>query len=163
MIDLAVLKGSSFVVLGLARSGLATVRALRAAGIECVAWDDNAASRDAAAHLGARIADPVTIDWSGVSALVISPGIPSTLPVPHPVAVAARAAGKPGKPMAWWIALTTARAVTSAARAPISVRLPGWPLAPVAKANSVSPSLGVWIGSMLRARPSCAMPATLRH
>ncbi len=49
MIDLAVLKGSSFVVLGLARSGLATVRALQAAGIDCVAWDDNAASREAAA------------------------------------------------------------------------------------------------------------------
>ena len=49
MIDLAVLKGSSFVVLGLARSGLATVRALSAAGIDCVAWDDNAASREAAA------------------------------------------------------------------------------------------------------------------
>lgn len=95
MIDLAVLKGSSFVVLGLARSGLATVRALREAGIDCVAWDDNAASRDAAAQAGARVADPATIDWSGVTALVISPGIPSTLPVPHPVAVAARAAGKP--------------------------------------------------------------------
>jgi UDP-N-acetylmuramoylalanine--D-glutamate ligase len=95
MIDLAVLEGSSFVVLGLARSGLATVRALRAAGIDCIAWDDNAASRDAAAQLGARIADPATIDWSGITALVISPGIPSTLPVPHPVAVAARAAGKP--------------------------------------------------------------------
>jgi UDP-N-acetylmuramoylalanine--D-glutamate ligase len=95
MIDLAVLQGSSFVVLGLARSGQATVRALRAAGIDCIAWDDSAASRDAAAQLGARIADPATIDWSGITALVISPGIPSTLPVPHPVAVAARAAGKP--------------------------------------------------------------------
>ena len=71
MIDLAVLEGSSFVGLGLARSGLATVRALRAAGIDCIAWDDNAASRDAAAHLGARIADPATIDWSGITALVI--------------------------------------------------------------------------------------------
>ena len=95
MIDLAVLQGSSFVVLGLARSGLATVRALRAAGIDCIAWDDSAASRDAAAEARARIADPLTIDWSGIDALVISPGIPNTLPVPHPVAVAARAAGKP--------------------------------------------------------------------
>jgi len=95
MIDLAVLEGSSFVVLGLARSGQATVRALRAAGIDCIAWDDNPVSRDAAAQLGARVVDPSTIDWSGITALVISPGIPSTLPVPHPVAVAARAAGKP--------------------------------------------------------------------
>ena len=50
MIDLAILKGSSFVVLGLARSGLATVRALRAAGIDCIAWDDSASSREAAAE-----------------------------------------------------------------------------------------------------------------
>jgi UDP-N-acetylmuramoylalanine--D-glutamate ligase len=94
MIDLAVLKGSSFVVLGLARSGLATARALQAAGIDCVAWDDNAASRDAATTAGLNVTDPATIDWSRITALVISPGIPSTLPTPHPVAVAARAAGK---------------------------------------------------------------------
>jgi len=95
MIDLAVLEGSSFVVLGLARSGLATVRALAAAGIDCVAWDDNEASRKAAVEAGARLADPASIDWSKITALVISPGIPSTFPAPHPVAAAARAAGTP--------------------------------------------------------------------
>lgn len=95
MIDLAILKGSSFVVLGLARSGLATVRALTAAGIDCTAWDDNASSRDEAARAGARIAEPSTVDWSHVTALVMSPGIPNRLPQPHPAAVAARAAGKP--------------------------------------------------------------------
>lgn len=94
MIDLAPLKGSSFVVLGLARSGLATARALTAAGVGCVAWDDNAASRDAAANAGVVLADPGSIDWPRMTALVISPGIPSRLPTPHPVAVAARAAGK---------------------------------------------------------------------
>src|SRR5262249_46833854 len=94
MIDLAVLKGSSFVVLGLARSGLATARALKAAGIDCIAWDDNAASREAAQLAGLNVADPATIDWSRITALVISPGIPSTFPKPHPVAAAARAAGK---------------------------------------------------------------------
>jgi UDP-N-acetylmuramoylalanine--D-glutamate ligase len=95
MIDLAVLKGSSFVVLGLARSGLATVRALTAAGVGCIAWDDNLASRAAAADAGVTLAEPGTIDWSRISALIISPGIPSHLPAPHPVAAAARAAGKP--------------------------------------------------------------------
>ena len=95
MIDLGILKGSSFVVLGLARSGLATVRSLQAAGIACVAWDDTAAARGAGAAIGARLSEPSTIDWSGVSALIISPGIPSRLPEPHPVAAAARAAGKP--------------------------------------------------------------------
>ena len=95
MIDLAVLKGSSFVVVGLARSGLATVRALTAAGIDCIAWDDNASSREEAAKAGARIAEPSKVDWSHVTALVMSPGIPNLLPQPHPAAVAARAAGKP--------------------------------------------------------------------
>ena len=94
MIDLAVLKGSSFVVLGLARSGLATVRALRAAGIDCVAWDDTAASRETAARIGVPVVEPASIDWSRATALIISPGIPSHLPKPHPVAAAARAAGK---------------------------------------------------------------------
>jgi len=94
MIDLAVLKGSSFVVLGLARSGLATARALAAAGVDCVAWDDNAASRAAAAAAGVAVADPASIDWQRMAALIISPGIPSHLPVPHPVAKAARTAGK---------------------------------------------------------------------
>src|SRR6185503_13397924 len=49
MIDLAMLQGESYVVLGLARSGLTTVRALLAAGIDCVAWDDDPATRAAAA------------------------------------------------------------------------------------------------------------------
>ena len=95
MIDLAVLEGSSFVVLGLARSGLTTVRALMAARIDCVLWDDNAPAREAAVALGATLADPAAIDWSKVDALIISPGIPNLLPQPHPVAAAARAAGKP--------------------------------------------------------------------
>lgn len=94
MIDLGILKGSSFVVLGLARSGLATARALKAAAIDCVAWDDNATSRDAALKAGLTVADPSGIDWSRITALIISPGIPSTFPKPHPVAAAARAAGK---------------------------------------------------------------------
>ncbi|MBM3648107.1 MAG: UDP-N-acetylmuramoyl-L-alanine--D-glutamate ligase [Alphaproteobacteria bacterium] len=94
MIDLGMLKGSSFVVLGLARSGLATVRALKAAGVDCLAWDDNAASREAAGAAGAALVEPAAIDWSRISALVISPGIPNLLPKPHPIAAAARAAGR---------------------------------------------------------------------
>ena len=39
------------------------------------------------------LVDPPPIDWSHVTALVISPGIPSRLPKPHPLAAAARAAG----------------------------------------------------------------------
>src|SRR6185436_19603546 len=95
MIDLSVLEGSSYVVLGLARSGLTTVRALMAAGVDYVAWDDNAAVREIAAGIGTKFAEPSTIDWKTITALVISPGIPNRLPKPHPVAAAARAAGVP--------------------------------------------------------------------
>ncbi len=94
MIDLAVLKGSSFVVLGLARSGLSTVRALVAAGIDYVAWDDDETSRAAAAGAGVKLVDPASIDWQRFTALIISPGIPNRLPKPHAAAEAARAAGK---------------------------------------------------------------------
>ncbi len=95
MIDLSALRGSRFVVLGLARSGLAAARALKAAGIEFTAWDDNAARREALAAEDMRIADPAGIDWSGVAGLVMSPGIPHSFPKPHPVAAAAKTAGVP--------------------------------------------------------------------
>lgn len=95
MIDLSVLQGESYVVLGLARSGLTTMHALLAAGVDCVAWDDNEATRTAAVDAGIRLAEPGAIDWGRVTALVISPGIPNLLPKPHPMAEAARAAGVP--------------------------------------------------------------------
>ncbi len=95
MIDLSVLKGSSYVVLGLARSGLTTARAMMAAGVDCVAWDDDEATRQAAATAGIRLHEPDRINWSNVTALVISPGIPNLLPKPHPMAAAARTHGRP--------------------------------------------------------------------
>ena len=95
MINLSFLRGSSYIVLGLARSGLAAVRALMAGGVECAAWDDSAETRKAAADAGIKLAEPDKIDWSKITALVISPGIPSHLPKPHAIAAAARAAGKP--------------------------------------------------------------------
>ena len=60
-----------------------------------MAWDDSAETRAAAAAAGVKIAEPDSIDWSKITALVISPGIPNLLPKPHPVAAAARAAGVP--------------------------------------------------------------------
>ena len=95
MIDLSALRGSRFVVLGLARSGLAAARALKTAEIEFTAWDDNAAKRDALAAEGIRIADPAGIDWTGMAGLVMSPGIPHSFPKPHPAATMAKSAGVP--------------------------------------------------------------------
>jgi UDP-N-acetylmuramoylalanine--D-glutamate ligase len=95
MIDLASLQGSRFAVVGLARSGLATARALQAAGVAHLAWDDDAAKRQQAAASGLTVADPQSADWSGIDALLLSPGIPHTHPRPHPAAALARSHGKP--------------------------------------------------------------------
>ncbi|BCI70570.1 UDP-N-acetylmuramoylalanine--D-glutamate ligase [Sphingomonas sp. S17] len=83
--------GKTFAVLGLARSGAATVSALFAGGGRVVAWDSEPAKREAfAAHDGLSIA-PLD-DMSGFDALVVSPGVPLNT---HPLAAAARAAGVP--------------------------------------------------------------------
>ena len=83
--------GKTFAVLGLARSGAATVSALFAGGGRVVAWDSEPAKRETfAAHDGLSIA-PLD-DMSGFDALVVSPGVPLNT---HPLAAAARAAGVP--------------------------------------------------------------------
>ena len=95
MIDLGMLKGSSFVVLGLARSGLATVRALKAAGSRLCCLGRQRRTR-ARPRPGSACPSPNPRPSTGraSTALIISPGIPNRLPKPHPVAAAARAAGK---------------------------------------------------------------------
>nr|WP_221238510.1 UDP-N-acetylmuramoyl-L-alanine--D-glutamate ligase [Roseospira visakhapatnamensis] len=81
--------------MGLGRSGLASARALMAAGAKVRAWDDDAARRAAAEAEGIPLADLGEADLSGTRAMVWSPGIPHSLPTPHPVAERARAAGVP--------------------------------------------------------------------
>lgn len=97
MIDVTAIKnalnGRGVAVFGLGVSGLATVSALRAAGIPTTAWDDDAAKRQKAAALGADIADLTTVDWAGYSALVVAPGIALTFPTPHPIPARAHGAG----------------------------------------------------------------------
>lgn len=93
MIDLSRFASRRIAVMGLARSGLASVSALVAAGAEVLAWDDNAPRRAEAEKLGATITDLAEADWSGIDLAVWSPGIPHSFPVPHPAAIAAKAAG----------------------------------------------------------------------
>jgi UDP-N-acetylmuramoylalanine--D-glutamate ligase len=81
-------RGKRYAVFGLARSGLATVAALRASGAEVAIWDDNAAAR--AGQTG--LVDLNTADLSGHEALVVSPGVPLNT---HPLAARARAANVP--------------------------------------------------------------------
>ena len=91
MIQSSIFAGKSYVVLGLARSGLATVRSLAASGARVVAWDARDEARDAVAG-AAELADPLTIDLSGFDGVVVSPGVPLNR---HPIADHARAAGVP--------------------------------------------------------------------
>ncbi len=80
-------------VLGMARSGLAAVRALRRLGAEAVAFDDKPEAVEAALALGARRGERESIP--GLAALIVSPGVPLTHPRPHPIVAAASAANVP--------------------------------------------------------------------
>ena len=74
MITSAAFAGKSYAVLGLARSGVATVEALQASGAEVTAWDNREEAR--AQLMGVRFADPVEIDLTGFAGVVVSPGVP---------------------------------------------------------------------------------------
>lgn len=86
-----VFAGKKYAVLGLARSGLATVECLAASGAQVVAWD----SREEACALvagKAELADPAEIDLKGFDGVVVSPGVPLNK---HPIAMHAKLAGVP--------------------------------------------------------------------
>jgi UDP-N-acetylmuramoylalanine--D-glutamate ligase len=70
-------RGKRYAVLGLARSGRATVDALLARGAEVVAWDSNEEARSAfTPHDALSFADPLTVDLTGFAGVVVSPGVP---------------------------------------------------------------------------------------
>jgi len=85
-------QGQRFAVVGLGRNGLPAARALVAMGADVTVWDDKEPARAAAAREGLTVAEPT---MPGLTAMVLSPGIPHMLPVPHPLAAAARGAGVP--------------------------------------------------------------------
>jgi UDP-N-acetylmuramoylalanine--D-glutamate ligase len=89
MITSPAFRGKRYALLGLARSGLATLRALVASGAEVVAWDSRQEAR-ALAGDGVPLADPLSIDLAGFDGMIVSPGVPINR---HPVAEHARAAG----------------------------------------------------------------------
>lgn len=94
MIPVPFLTGKSVAVMGLGKSGTATVRALTASGVDVLAWDDNEQARAAGLAAGLPIRDPAPL-LDGLEAVLWSPGVPHTHPKPHPLATAARALGKP--------------------------------------------------------------------
>jgi UDP-N-acetylmuramoylalanine--D-glutamate ligase len=95
MTPITTFAGKTVAVFGLARSGIATARALSLGGAQAICWDDGAASRDVAARDGLVLQDLKTADWSRFAALVLAPGVPLTHPAPHWTVALARAAGVP--------------------------------------------------------------------
>ena len=67
--------GKRYAVLGLARSGLATVESLHASGAHVTAWDRRPGPREAVSAIAA-IGDPMEIELAGFDAVVVSPGVP---------------------------------------------------------------------------------------
>ncbi len=89
-------EGQKIAVLGLGRSGLATARALQAGGAEPLCWDDSPEARGKAELAGLRLVDLTRAGaFDGVSALIVSPGIPHLYPAPNPVIARAYDAGVP--------------------------------------------------------------------
>ncbi|PHQ62349.1 MAG: UDP-N-acetylmuramoyl-L-alanine--D-glutamate ligase [Sphingobium sp.] len=96
--------GKTYAVLGLARSGLATVATLVASGARVVAWDSREEAREAAVdavqalstgmdgEVSLQLGDPMEIDLAGFDGIVVSPGVPLNR---HPITMRAKLAGVP--------------------------------------------------------------------
>ncbi len=95
MITSAAFSGKRYAVLGLARTGMAAVRALLASGAQVSAWDSREEPRQAVvAQHGDKIElmDPTSGDLSGFAGIVVSPGVPLNR---HPISEAAARYGVP--------------------------------------------------------------------
>ena len=83
MIEAGTFEGKTIAVFGLGRSGVSAALSLQSGGAQVWAWDDNAATREIAEGEGVIITDLRNVDWQDIDELVLSPGVPHTLPTPH--------------------------------------------------------------------------------
>ncbi|HET9715452.1 MAG TPA: UDP-N-acetylmuramoyl-L-alanine--D-glutamate ligase [Pseudolabrys sp.] len=83
MIPVTTFAGKQVAVFGLGNSGLLSARALKEGGATVVCFDDNESKIDEARKAGIPIIDLHTADWSHLTALVLTPGVPLTHPRPH--------------------------------------------------------------------------------
>ncbi len=93
MIPVRTFSGKRVAVFGLGGSGLSTAEALVAGGADVVACDDGEVARARAADAGITVVDLRTLDWTGIEALLLAPGVPLTHPQPHWSVELARDAG----------------------------------------------------------------------
>lgn len=92
MIEVFFFNSLPIAVFGLGRAGLSAARALVESEAEVWAWDDNEDARAHAEELGIPLVDLYKCDWTELTTLVLSPGIPHTHPKPHPIVSLAREA-----------------------------------------------------------------------
>jgi UDP-N-acetylmuramoylalanine--D-glutamate ligase len=90
MIPVRSFEGRDVGMFGLARTGQASVRALKAGGANVYAWDDNDVQRAAAREAGAVDVRWQDWPWDKIAALVLSPGVPLTHPKPHDIVLKAK-------------------------------------------------------------------------
>jgi len=96
MIAVQGVTGRTIAVLGLGRSGLATVAALQEGRANVIVWDDSPTAADKANDAGADLRDLTRHGaFDGIDALITSPGIAHLYPEPHPAIANAMAAGVP--------------------------------------------------------------------
>ncbi len=90
MIDLTKLGNDPVALLGVAASGRGTIAALRNADITVYAWDDKEEGRTMASALGAIVHELNDDVLKQCRFLVVTPGIPTHYPAPHPVVARAK-------------------------------------------------------------------------
>jgi UDP-N-acetylmuramoylalanine--D-glutamate ligase len=88
-------RDQSFYVVGLGKSGLSTLAALKNAGAHVFAWDDKNLPKKELTKMDIPWISPKKAPWDNLKALVLSPGIPHLLPTPNPAAVLAQKHGVP--------------------------------------------------------------------
>src|SRR5215831_20011374 len=83
MIPVTRFAGKRVAIFGLGSSGLLAARALTAGDAEVIAWDDDEKKITEARTAGLKAENLSELDWSNITALVLTPGVPLTHPKPH--------------------------------------------------------------------------------
>ncbi len=86
-------KGKNVAVLGLGKSGIATIESLTKVGANVFAWDDNTEICSKLDKKNYKFSNLEELDFNNITSLVLSPGIPLNFPKPHPVVERAKSAG----------------------------------------------------------------------